>query len=260
LTGFSFFACSLSFLAFFGFFGCFRSERRPSSDDGCGAAGEGAGGGGGGGGGGVGATGGGGAGGGGGLGFGFSGCGVSGFGGFGFSGFGCSGFGFAGFGLAGAGLVGFGRRGRCPRLDDSFFGRSARSRPTGAASGANVGAAAGAEGRRAGAAAARRACRGCGFSRARSARAFRVPDPPARRRDVRAVSATKGTFVSSTIGGRAGTTTGRTTGSVARAQSHAEPLIEVAATATFAAIASTSRTRLITCPSHPRAHRAPATA
>jgi hypothetical protein len=65
----------------------------------------------------------------------------------------------------------------------------------------------------------------------------------------RADSWSNGTLVSSTIEGRAGTGSRWTTGSPALSQSHAEPVTDTAATATFAATARTmSRRPIIALP------------
>ncbi len=55
---------------------------------------------------------------------------------------------------------------------------------------------------------------------------------------------TYGTLVSPTMAGRAGTSSGCMSGSVALVQSHAEPATAMPPTATFAATATRTRNRL----------------
>jgi hypothetical protein len=227
-----------------GFFGFLPLERAPpSSVDGGGVTGKGGGDGGG-----VGATGGGGGAGLGGWGAG----GGGGWGGFGVSGFGFSGFGFSGFGPPGVGLVGFGRPGGRTGLTSLLLGRSPRAGSAGAAgSAASEAAAASSESR---------AETGCTLRRSAAARRRSALRARVVRADGVAASATNGTLVSWTTEGRVGTTSGCAGDSVARAQSQAEPLTDVTATATFAATARTMSNRLIICSSSSAARRIPASA
>lgn len=177
-----------------------------------------------------------------------------GLGGFGFSGFGFSGF--SGFGFSGLGFAGFGRAGGRAGLAFSPFGRSPRPEVVGMSRSAAWGAAASSELRAEGGCPLRRVAFGAAAAgRRRSALRARVA-----RADGVAASATNGTLVSWTIAGKVGTTFGCAGESVARAQSQADPLMDVTATATFAATASTMSSRLIICASSSAARRIPASA
>jgi hypothetical protein len=177
--------------------------------------------------------------------------------GFGSSGFGFVGFGFAGLGFVGFGFAGFGRTGLGARFFRSGFVGSE--------------AAAGSESPADGGCAPAAALRDAGFSlaaarrrspalRARVVRRAFAARVLARRADSADLPATNGTLVSSTTDGSGGIASGRTTGSPALVQSHAEPVTAPAAIATFAETASTMRRRLIIATSAGRAVRRRASA